>query len=346
MKCVDDLLELVGLTGAGRRSFDWSAVERGLGLTLPAAYKEIAERFPDGRFQGFLGLIRPGDMGEPETEFLGYYRHRLDDMRRWREDEPERFPHPLFPEPGGLLPWAVTHRADLFFWRTDTWSIAASDSGFEVWEHVPGTVCDLLTAVVTGRYDASRYGVDLAAREPWFDVPVAPRPPPTGKRFWLDLQLGQALPRDEFAAVAELLGPGGDRKVDWAGLELPQDYRRFIESYGAGVFGDVRIEAPGAPLEELLQDTRPGLPDLPGFVDEGAFLAWGATSDGWTCGWARSHDDPDRWGTVLVAPDGRWEYAPGQSFTSFLLSYADPHSRGMFLGRMAPRPSPVRWLPS
>lgn len=328
MKCVDDLLVLVGLTDAGR-SFDWPAIERGLGLTLPAAYKEVAERFPDGRFQGFLRPIRPGDVGEPETDFLGYYRHRLDDMRRWREDEPQRFPHPLYPEPGGLLPWAVTHRADLFFWRTDTWSIVASDSEFEVWEDVPGTVCDLLTAVLTGTYDASRYGVDLSARAPWFEVPGVPQPPPTGARFWQDLQQGQELPHDEFAAVAALLGPGAHREAGWA-TGLPQDYRRFVESYGLGSFGDVMLAAP-LDLE---------LPVL-----SGPIVAWGTTPDGWTCAWARSHDDPDCWGTVLLAPHGSFEYAPGQSFTSFLLAYADPHNRGMFLGRTAARPSPIRWVP-
>jgi hypothetical protein len=328
MRCVDDLLALTGLTDAGR-SFDWAAVERGLGLTLPADYKEVAERFPDGRFQGFLRPIRPGDMGEQDTDFLGYYRHRLDDLRRWRADEPQRFPHPLHPEPGGLLPWAVTHRADLFFWRTDTWSIVASDSGFEVWEEIPGTVCDLLTAVLTGTYDAGRYGVDLSARAPWFELPEVPQPPPTGVRFWQDLELGRELPHDEFAAVAALLGPGGRQDAGWA-AHLPQDYRRFVESYGLGSFGDVAIAVPlGLELPEV----------------GGPIVAWGATPDGWTCAWARSHDDPDRWGTVLLAPDGRFEYAPGQSFSSFLLAYADPHSRGMFVGRTAARPSPIRWVP-
>jgi hypothetical protein len=357
MVFVDDLLKLVGLTDADRRVFDWETVERGLGLTLPADYKEVAERFPDGRFQGFITPIRPGDVAEKETDFLGYYARRLADMRRWRADEPERFPYPLYPEPGGLLPWATTHRADLIFWQSDTWSIVASDSEFEVWEEIPGTVCDFLTDVVSGRYDARRYGIDLAARGPSFDEPSAPEPPPTGAQFWLDFQLWPEILPNEFAAVADLLGPGEGVQVDWTlaeqavGLVFPADYRQFVESYGTGLFGDLTIAAPGAAVDlyELAADTYHRLVDelLPVFPEPGGLVPWGTTPDGWICGWARSHDDPDRWGTVRVEPaSGCLEYACDQSFSSFLVRYADPRSSDLFIGREMSRPERIVWVPT
>src|SRR5690349_8113259 len=86
--------------------FDWAAIEASLGLSLPTDYKKLVESFPDGRFQGAIRLNRPGDYDNPATEYLGFYANKLGDMRSAREFGDGDFPYPIFPEQGGLLPWA------------------------------------------------------------------------------------------------------------------------------------------------------------------------------------------------------------------------------------------------
>src|SRR5262245_44791809 len=117
---VADLLALVGFgSGGDRVGYDWGAVEQSIGLGLPLEYKELVEALPAGYFQDFARVIKPGDVGASSDEFLGYYAHRLEDMRHWRQSDPGRFPLPIFPETGGLLPWGVSRKGDLFFWLTD-----------------------------------------------------------------------------------------------------------------------------------------------------------------------------------------------------------------------------------
>jgi hypothetical protein len=106
-------------------------------------------------------------------------------------------------------------------------------------------------------------------------------------------------PADEIAAVRALIGdpPVVVPDVDWdgvharLGLRLPAEYRAFIDSYGPGTVGDIRIMAPGQPAEwdlfalldpgpghrpgcrpaRLRHDGRPVLHrHAPGLLDEGA----------------------------------------------------------------------------
>src|SRR4051794_18994217 len=112
---VAELLTLVEFGGLSARDhFDWKVIEESIGLRLPAAYKELVEVLPPGHFHEFVRVTKPGDMGGSRDEFLGYYAHRLEDMRAWRESEPSRFPLPIFPERGGLLPWGRSKQGDLF----------------------------------------------------------------------------------------------------------------------------------------------------------------------------------------------------------------------------------------
>lgn len=99
---VDDLARLVGWTGSGYEGINWETVENSLGLPIPLDFKELIKRFPRGAFQGMLELSVPEDCGRG-IELIGGLAIVLEDMRRWREDEPERFPYPLYPEEGGVV---------------------------------------------------------------------------------------------------------------------------------------------------------------------------------------------------------------------------------------------------
>lgn len=377
MSCVDDLVQLVGLDKRTLRTFDWETIERSLGLRLPDDYRMLAEITPLGRFQGFVRLIRPGDFDHPESEYLGYYEYRLEDMRAWREEEPERFPFPIYPEPGGLLPWAATHRHDLIFWLTadndpNEWPVVTSDTDFSHFTPIAGNACDFLTQVVTGRFDARSYELDLASQDPWFEmrptrVETGPKDP---EHYWLDQQLYSAHPENKYRELARQLGepaPGHAQRIDWEYVErrlerpLPSDYKSFIEKYGPGMLGDVRIFSPSANRPDFdlflllnriewrfADDNRRRQTGPPIFPERGGLIAWGETSDNRICAWAPSRsDDAGAWGVVTGHDDLRiFSYRWDQSFSSLLLDYTDLSERDPIGFRDVARPEPVVFAPS
>jgi hypothetical protein len=363
MDRVARLAALVGVPDRKRNDVDWPAVESSIGLGLPAEYKRLVETFPDGVFQGLVRVNRPGDHHEPVTQFLGFYAYQLEDMRQFQAGG-GAIPYPIFPEPGGLLPWATGPRAEPFFWLTqgedpDAWPVVAASFDLTGWQAFPGTTCEVLLDVVQGRLDASIFGVDLAAGAPSFttidDQAPSGTPPPALS--------GSGRTANEFAALAELIGPaaGTPRPVDWAhveefmGVRLPADYRSFVDTYGPGTFGEIAVTAPGAPagldlyalLRRAIETAR--APDtirtVPICPEPGGLIAWGETTDGWTFSWSPGHPDPDRWSVVLYSREFLAHLAD-LSFSQFLLRYAQGAPEILdVLGRAAPPVTPVRFTP-
>jgi hypothetical protein len=365
--CVARLAALVGVSGRKRTSFDWPAMESSLGLHLPNDYKYLVEVFPDGTFQDLLHVNRPGDHHQPRTDFLGFYAYTLEDMRHLRSDRGS-FPYPIFPEPGGLLPWASGPRREPFFWLTqaedpNTWPVVTADYDFTEWREFPGTACQLLIEVVEGRFDASLFGVDLAGRGPSFvpmdeDVPVGNGSP---SRSFLSLG-GRAA--NEFSALSQVIATTtpATARVDWVevedftGLRLPADYRSFVDTYGPGTFGEITIAAPGGPggfdlydlLRRALEAAR--APDatrtVPIYPEPNGIIAWGQTADGWTFSWAPTSPDPQAWGVVAYGPH-LLAHLADQSFSQFLRSYVKGDSSvADILGHNTPLVVPPRFTPA
>jgi hypothetical protein len=338
-RCLRRLASLAGVTGQRGDRFDWPAVEVSVGLPLPGDYKALLETFPDGTFGGLIRPNRPGDDGHQTTEFLGYYAYRLGDMREWREAGYGTYPYPIFPEPGGVLPWATGPRGEPICWLTedddpDRWPVILTDADFTRWHRFPGSACEFLLDLVQGRFDAGDSGLDLTVKGPSFTPrnANAAAAAPTRPFFTAKADVD-----NEFAALAEALGrpPVEPPPVDWTQVEqqiaaqLPADYKSFIDTYGPGRYCDISIERDFVTLrqrryQQLRDPARPHFPP-PVHPEPDGIIAWGETNDGWTLWWAPTNADPDQWGIVIVDPDIRLvEHQPDVSFSAFLLRYADP----------------------
>jgi hypothetical protein len=102
---------------------DFARVEADLRLELPGDYKRLISTYGTGQWQEFWYVLNPFT----ENEFLNLRiqcQNRrpmkwsiLDAEREVREAESE-YPHPIYPEAGGILPWAVTDNGGSFFWLT------------------------------------------------------------------------------------------------------------------------------------------------------------------------------------------------------------------------------------
>jgi hypothetical protein len=118
---VDELLRIVAPPqdpdGTGGRNPMQQVIQR-YGMALPADYVELANTYGMGHFE---------DNGRTHIRVFNPFSdidwtHILNLCaveRRGRETNPGSIPHPIYPEPGGLLPWAIEADGGLFYWLTE-----------------------------------------------------------------------------------------------------------------------------------------------------------------------------------------------------------------------------------
>jgi hypothetical protein len=117
---------LAGGTAAGFRR-----VEATLKVRLPDDYKQLIHTYGCGQWQGFWYIMNPFSKNE-WNNLLFHCRKskprqrctRLDAERVMREEYNSysdiygRYPYPIYPESGGIIPWAWTDNGGTFFWVT------------------------------------------------------------------------------------------------------------------------------------------------------------------------------------------------------------------------------------
>ncbi len=109
------LLTIVRCGGA-QTDARWPAVEGSIGLQLPGSYKTLIELFGASSWENFLHVPSPFDDGRLNLQNWG--NQVLDGDRVSRSQFPSHYPLPLYPEPGGMLPWASTDNGDTLYFIT------------------------------------------------------------------------------------------------------------------------------------------------------------------------------------------------------------------------------------
>jgi hypothetical protein len=95
-------------------SGDWTRVTRVLGA-LPPDYRRLIERYGSGSFAGRVTIFNPFDPN-PYVELIASAMRALETDRATRHEFPDDYQFPLYPEPGGILPWAITDGGDTLYW--------------------------------------------------------------------------------------------------------------------------------------------------------------------------------------------------------------------------------------
>jgi hypothetical protein len=182
----------------------------------------------------------------------------------------------------------------------------------------------------------------------------------TYRGYWTGMHRPAVMkrPLDCLDDVVTALGEPGSPapEVDWddvhrrLGITLPGDYRRFVDRFGAGWVGALRVYAPDAPVasfdlfglvdrvaEQTTEFRASTTPPFPGpyHPQEGGLVAWGEMDDMYFF-WNPADDDPDGWPVMISDPSWLMTFKPNRSFSRFLADYL----AGEKAGKGAPLLSP------
>lgn len=130
---IEQLARDAGLTAPRRSQVDWDRAEAAVGTRLPADYREYVHWFGPGDFDEYLIVCVPG-VENSNTELAARLAKERHGARVQADIAPRAKPRiPLFPEPGGWLPWGFTTGGDGLYWVTsgadpDRWTIAGRPS--------------------------------------------------------------------------------------------------------------------------------------------------------------------------------------------------------------------------
>ena len=95
----------------------WRELVEELGTALPEDYFSLMRVYGAGVLGGHLRFFTPMRTGERG------FRAQVEQQLAWYGEVhsalPEQYPHPPWPEPGGLLPFADSVNGDLFCWLTE-----------------------------------------------------------------------------------------------------------------------------------------------------------------------------------------------------------------------------------
>lgn len=115
---------------------DWTTVENKLGVSLPLDYKIFIEKYGSGRIGKFLSIFNAFSANE-NLNLAMQVENQLKVYSELKANG-EILPYKLFPDAGGILPFAITDNGDVLFWQTigkpSEWTILVNESRSPDWQ--------------------------------------------------------------------------------------------------------------------------------------------------------------------------------------------------------------------
>lgn len=147
---IEALIQAVPPPRAPQATFDgpWEPIEAELGTPLPQDYKDFVRLYGYGNFLEIIGIHVPFSTS-PYVRLVPQIP-LICDALRGEEDRP----YPLWPEPGGLIPFGKTDYGDFLCWlprgEPEDWSVVVYDRGFGRFETFDCSLTTFLAGLVTG----------------------------------------------------------------------------------------------------------------------------------------------------------------------------------------------------
>ncbi len=132
----------------------WAVVEDHIGTALPADYKAFIERYGSGRIDGFLWVFNPFSQ-KKNINLLDQIEVRVGGLKYLLEEFSQPCPYPLFPQPGGLFPFAGTDNGNTIYWITrgnpDEWWVVVNEARGPRFEEFRSNAIAFLHGILTKR---------------------------------------------------------------------------------------------------------------------------------------------------------------------------------------------------
>ena len=156
----------------------FSSVEAKLGLVLPIAFKELTHAYAQGVWFDTIYILNPFVEWDGRNE--PWYCSRLgltggpewcDRMRKVRKKHPDWFSrYPIYPEPGGIFPWAFVYGGGVLYWLTqgpaERWATLEDPRANEdEWEQLDMSVTEILWKLAVADPGIEETVLDRAVRQ-------------------------------------------------------------------------------------------------------------------------------------------------------------------------------------
>jgi hypothetical protein len=152
----------------------WNATETQL-KRLPEDYKSFLDRFGTGNVGGFIWILNPASQHR-YLNLLLEIKSILTALRELRESG-EPCPYPLYPEPGGLLPFGKSDNGDALYWLTagapERWPVVVNAARDPTYEKLECDMTDFLAGILSRRIRCSIFPEAFPNGWPTF-VPAPP----------------------------------------------------------------------------------------------------------------------------------------------------------------------------
>jgi hypothetical protein len=358
---VAQLLDLTRQSHAELRP-DWESLQTLVGFSFPQEFRDVVEAFPPGEFQSFFSLLHPAASDGPKSyarEIDGYAA-----LLRTSATEPafpsatgSAFPYPIYPAPGGVIPWATVGFDWLFCWLADgddpdAWPVVVCDDHLSEWYLHDLSTADFLRALLT--IPASISELDYVTEEcqpPDFTAVQAPteeavrQPEPVAiapdSRYWhgagVAAMTGPADAVDDLRGHVEPIEVG---PVDWVaagrklGVPFPADYRRLVDELGPVSIGPAQVYAPPPADHDVFRlirgvyagvetaRTAGGGPRGTVYPEGAGIVAWGKLTGGGLLCWVPTSLNTDEWPVIVVDADMQFSAVHSMTTSRFLLELA------------------------
>jgi hypothetical protein len=129
---------------------DWTQAERVLGFRVPLDVKQYLAAYGSGVLCDFIRVWNPFDTIQG---YLDAINAHLEADREAQETP--GYEGPIWPEPGGRLPWGSTTNGDVLWWQTngdpDDWTVIAWATRSEEHQHFNMPAIAFIRRWVTGK---------------------------------------------------------------------------------------------------------------------------------------------------------------------------------------------------
>jgi hypothetical protein len=150
---------------------EWKYFEDRLGTSLPIDYKEFVNSYGSGAIDNFLWVLNPFIQNENLNLFLKT-KVICEAYVQSKRKFPHEFLYDVYPEVGGLLPWALTDNGDVLYWITkgehESWQIVVFESRSTLCTSYNKSMTEFIYEIVSHNLKCTIFPDDFPSDTPEF----------------------------------------------------------------------------------------------------------------------------------------------------------------------------------